>query len=101
MSGSTTSFLEGLKDLPPIHQTHPFTTPTEEVEQLHAVSLEHPTWGCVKLSSMLKLEGITISSPIIQNIRIQHGMASRYERLLKLEEKAAQHAIELTPEQVA
>lgn len=28
-------------------------------------------------------------------------MASRYERLLKLEEKAAQHAIELTPEQVA
>lgn len=28
-------------------------------------------------------------------------MANRYERLLKLEEKAAQHAIELTPEQVA
>jgi transposase InsO family protein len=50
---------------------------------------------------MLKLEGITISSPTIQNILIKHGMASRYERLLKLEEKAAQHAIELTPEQVA
>lgn len=93
--------LEGLKDLPPIHKTHPFTTPPEEVERLLAVSLEHPTWGCVKLSSMLKLEGITISSPTIQNILIKHGMASRYERLLKLEEKASQHAIELTPEQVA
>lgn len=57
--------------------------------------------GCVKLSSMLKLEGISISSPTIQNILIKHGMASRYERLLKLEEKVAQHAIELTPEQVA
>lgn len=49
---------------------------------------------------MVKLEGITISSPTIQNILIKNGMASRYERLLKLEEKAAQHAIELTPEQV-
>jgi len=93
--------LEGLKDLPPIHKTHPFTTPVEEVERLLALSLDHPTWGCVKLSSMLKLEGITISSPTIQNILTKHGMASRYERLLKLEEKSAQHAIELTAEQVA
>lgn len=93
--------LEGLKDLPPIHKTHPFTTPPEEVERLLVVSLEHPTWGCVKLSSMLKLEGITISSPTIQNILIKNGMASRFERLLKLEEKAAQHALELSPEQIA
>ena len=93
--------LEGLKDLPPIHKTHPFTTLPRAVERLLAISLDHPTWGCVKLSSMLKLEGISISSPTIQNILIKHGMASRYERLLKLEEKAAHHAIELTAEQVA
>lgn len=92
--------LEGLKDLPPIHKTHPFTTPPEQVEQVLAMSLDHPTWGCVKLSSMLKLAGISISSPTIQHILIKNGMASRYERLLKLEEKVAQHAIELTPEQV-
>lgn len=85
--------LEGLKDLLPIHKTHPFTTPPEEVEQLLAVSLDHPTWGCVKLSSILKLEGISISSPTIQNILVKHGMVSLYERLLKLEEKAAHHAI--------
>jgi transposase InsO family protein len=93
--------LEGLKALPPIHKTHPFTTPPEGVERMLAVSLEHPTWGCVKLSSMLKLEGITISSPTIQNILIKHGLASRFERLLKLEEQAAHQAIELTPQQVA
>ena len=35
--------LEGLKDLPPVHQTHPMTTPPEVVEQrILALSLAHP-----------------------------------------------------------
>lgn len=93
--------IEGLKDLPPIHKTHPFTTPPEVVEKIIALSFAHPAWGCIKLSSMLKLEGISISSPTLQNILIKHQMGSKYERLLKLEEKMAQKAIELTPEQVA
>lgn len=92
--------LEGLKDLPPIHKTHPFTTPQHEVDRMLALSMEHPTWGCVKLSNMLKFEGITISSPTIQNILIKNDMASRFDRLLKLEAQAAQKSIELTPEQV-
>jgi transposase InsO family protein len=93
--------IEGLKDLPPIHKTHPFTTPPETVKRILAVSLEHPGWGCIKLSSMLKLEEVNVSSPTIQNILIKNNMGSKYERLLKLEEKTAQKAIELTPEQVA
>ena len=93
--------LAGLKDLPPIHKTHPFTTPPEVVDRILAVSLEHPGGGCVRLSSMLKLEGISVSSPTIQTLLIKHEMGSKYERLLKLEEKVAQAAIELTPEQVA
>ena len=36
---------EGLKDLPPIHFSHPFTMPPEVVEQILALSLEHPMWG--------------------------------------------------------
>jgi transposase InsO family protein len=93
--------LEGLKDLPPIHHSHPWTTPAETVERILAMSLAHPAWGCVRLSNQLKLEGISVSSPTIQNILIKHEMGSKYERLLKLEEQALQHAIELTPEQVA
>lgn len=92
---------EGLKDLPPIHKTHPQTTAPEIVEQILTLSLEHPPWGCVKLSDMLKLQGISVSSPTIQNILIKHGMASRYERILKLEEKAAVEPITLTAEQIA
>jgi transposase InsO family protein len=92
--------LEGLKDLPPIHHSHPFTTPPEVVERILAMSLAHPGWGCVRLSDQLKLEGISVSSPTIQNILIKHEMGSKYERLLKLEEQVLEKAIELTPEQV-
>lgn len=92
--------MEGLKDLPPIHHSHPWTTPPEIVERILDTSLKHPGWGCIRLSDQLKLEGISVSSPTIQNILIKNGMGSKYERLLKLEEQALQHAIELTPEQV-
>jgi len=80
-----------------IREIHLHTTPPEEVERFLAVSLEYPTWGCVKYSNMLKLEGSAISSPTKQNILIRHGMANRYERLLKLEEKVAQYVIEVFP----
>lgn len=92
--------LEGLKDLPPIHKSHPQTTPPEVVEQILALSLAHPAWGCVRLSERLKLDGVSVSSPTIQNILIKHGMAAKFDRLLKLQEQAAVEPIELSPEQI-
>ncbi len=92
--------LEGLKDLPPVHKSHPQTTPPEVVEKILELSLANPMWGCVRLSDQLKLMGISVSSPTIQKILIKHGMGSRYQRLLKLEEKALDQKIELTAEQV-
>ena len=93
--------IEGLKDLPPIHKSHPMTTPPEVVEKVLALSAGHPMWGCVRLSHQLKLQGVSVSSPTIQNLLIKHGLASRYERLLKLEEKAAKEKLPLTAAQVA
>lgn len=93
--------LEGLKDLPPIHKTHPFTTPPETIEKILKLSMEHPAWGCDRLSDHLLLEGVKVSSPTVQDILIKNGMGSRYERLLKLEERALEEKIELTPQQVA
>jgi transposase len=90
--------MEGLKDLPPIHRDHPFTTPPEVVDRILKVSLEHPGWGCARLSDTLKLEGVSVSSPTIQSILIKHEMGSKYDRWLKLEEQASQKAIELTGE---
>ena len=93
--------LEGLKDLPPIHRSHPMTTPAGVVKRVVALSLEHPAWGCTRLSDYLKLDGVSVSSPTVQKILIKHGMASRYDRWLKLEEQRGGGAIELTGEQVA
>ena len=93
--------LAGLKDLPPVHQTHPRATPPPVVDRPLALSLEHPAWGCCRLSAMLKLEGLSVSSPTVQNILAKHGMATRYDRPLKLEERAAGEAIPLSAEQVA
>ncbi len=92
--------LEGLKDLPPIHKSHPQTTPPEVVERILALSLAHPAWGCVRLSEHLKLEGVSVSSPTIQNILIKHGMASKFARLLKLQEQVAAESFELSSEQI-
>ncbi|MFQ5861442.1 MAG: IS481 family transposase [Dehalococcoidia bacterium] len=93
--------LQGLRDLPPVHKSHPMATPPEVVERILALSAENPMWGCTRLSQQLKLSGISVSSPTIQNILAKHGLASRYERLLKLEDRAAKEGLQLTPSQVA
>jgi transposase-like protein len=92
--------LAGLKDLPPVHKSHPQTTPEESVQAILELAMKQPAWGCVRLSDYLKLEGISVSSPTVQNILIKNQMGSRYERLLKLEEAATEQKIELTPEQI-
>lgn len=94
------SGIAGLKDLPPIHHSHPDTTPPEHVEHILALSLEHPAWGCNKLSEWLKLEGIRISAVTIQSILNKHDLGTRYDRWLRLEREYSQTALELTPEQV-
>ena len=93
--------LEGLRDLPPIHKSHPMTTPPEVTGRILDLSLAHPAWGCNRLSDAMKLEGSYVSAPTIQNILNQSGMGTRYDRWLKLEGKSSSEAIELTGEQVA
>lgn len=93
--------LEGLKDLPPIHKSHPMTTPPEVEERILSLSLGHPAWGCNRLSDTLALEGIRVSAPTMQGILARHGLATRYDRWLRLEQQTAEQAIELSGEQVA
>src|SRR5512137_3077538 len=52
--------IEGLKDLPPIHKTHPQTTPPEVVQKVLDLSMANPTRGCVWLSDKLKLAGVSV-----------------------------------------
>lgn len=92
--------LEGLKDLPPIHHSHPFTTAPEVEARILDLSLEHPAWGCNRLSDWLKLDGTYVSAITIQKMLNHNEMGSRYDRWLKLEQKHSQQAIQLSAEQV-
>lgn len=93
--------LEGLKNLPPVHESHPLTTPQAVVGKIVELSREHPAWGCSRISGHLALMGFSISSPTIQKILARHGMGTRKERWLKLEGKAQRAETQLTREQVA
>jgi transposase InsO family protein len=92
--------MEGLKDLPPIHKSHPQTTPLEVQEQVIALSLKHPKWGCVKLSDLLRLQGVSVSSPTVQNILIKNGLGLKYERMLEVERRHLEEGLELSDEQL-
>jgi transposase InsO family protein len=96
-----TQGFEGLKDLPPIHKSHPQTTAPEVVERIKALALEHPAYGCNRIEAMLALEGRRVSAITVQKILNDHGLGSRYDRWLKLEEANAGKAIEITSEQAA
>lgn len=91
----------GLKDLPPIHKSHPQTTPPETVERIKELALEHPAYGCNRLEAMLSLEGRRVSSITIQKILNDNGLGTRQERWLALEKGNADTALELTAEQAA
>ena len=53
-----------------------------------------------RTSDQLRLDGVSVSAPTVQNTLNRKGLGSRYERWLKLEEKTAEKEIELTAEQV-
>jgi len=91
---------EGLKDLPPVHKSHPQTTPPEVVERILELAAKHPSKGCKYLSDLLKLEGRYVSGPTVQTILDKHAMGTRFQRLLKLESQHLEQGIDLTAEQI-
>ncbi len=91
---------EGLKDLPPIHKTHPQTTPPAVVARILELALTHPSKGCKYVSDLLRLEGRYVSGPTVQSILDKHELGTRFQRLLRLEEQHLEAGIELVPEQI-
>ena len=95
-----TQGLEGLKALPPVHRSHPQTTPPKVAEKILTVSREHPLWGCGRICSQLGQMGIAVSSPTIQKVLIAANLGTREERLHRLEESALDGNSELSEELV-
>ena len=96
-----TQGFEGLKDLPPIHKSHPQTTLPETVDRIKELALERPAYGCNRIEALLSLEGRRVSAITIQKILNEAELGTRYDRWLALEQKTAAKKIELSGEQVA
>ncbi|HET7370586.1 MAG TPA: IS481 family transposase [Gammaproteobacteria bacterium] len=91
----------GLIDrLPGAKGPHPNRVP-EAVEQ---AVLEHclnwPTQGCLRVAQELALKGITVSPMGVRGVWSRHNLATKHERLLRLEKAVRGRQIELSTEQV-
>jgi transposase len=93
--------IEGLKDLPPIHKSHPQTTPPAVVEQVMAWVFKQPTWGCEKISIKLKQAGIRLSAVTVQDILNKHDVGTRQQRLFAAEKRHLAGEIELDADVIA
>ena len=92
--------LGGLKDLPPVHKTHPATTAPEVQARICELALKDPSRGCKHISNLLALEGTVVSSVTVQSILNKNRLGHRYERLMEIEKRALEGSFELTPEMV-
>jgi len=64
---------------------HPFTTPGRISLMVVQIALQRPEWGCIRIANNLAEKNISISSPTVQKILIQHQLGKRGERLFVLE----------------
>lgn len=80
--------IEGLMDLPPIHKSHPMTTPVYVREAVLEISHQNPGWGCKRISNELARDKMRISHETVQSILKKANRETRVKRFLALEEKA-------------
>lgn len=73
--------MPGLKDRPPVHKSHPLTTPQDVSDAILEISMAHPRWGCRRIGRRLLEVGHRVSCPTIQKILIRAGRGKRVDRL--------------------
>jgi len=93
--------LDGLKDRPPVHKSHPQATPDGTVRRVLDLAMQHPSYGCDSIRAMLPQQGGRLSAITVQKLLNEHGLGNRHDRWLALETRFAEKSVELTDEQVA
>lgn len=92
---------EGLIDrLPGARSPHPNRVDTAVEQAILEHGLEHPTHGAQRVADELLLKGVQVSAGGVRGVWSRHGLMTKHERLLRLEDTARQRRMELTEEQI-
>lgn len=71
----------------------------ETIEPVLTLAKTHPNWGCNKIAQELSASGIEVSSPTIQKVLIEHGLATQADRSGVLERDWGEGKVAPTAEQ--
>jgi transposase InsO family protein len=92
---------EGLIDrLPGARGPHPNRVSDEVEKAILDHGLEHPTHGAQRVADELLLQGIQVSAGGVRGVWSRHGLMTKIDRLLRLEETSRKRRLKLTDEQI-
>lgn len=92
---------DGLIDrLPGARGPHPNRVAPEVEQAILDHCLDHPSHGALRVAQELMLKGVQVSSGGVRGVWSRHGLLTKQERLLRLEQATAQRKITLTDEQI-
>ena len=81
--------LAGLRNRPPIHRSHPHTTPADVSRRVVKLALANPAQGCDRIAVALARAGIELSGVTIQKILHKAGLGVYETRAAALEARYA------------
>ncbi len=69
-------------------------------ERILALCLERPTYGAQRIANELRLQNVDVSPSGVRGVWLRHELATRHQRLLRLETRAQDDTVALSDEQI-
>jgi hypothetical protein len=92
---------DGLIDrLPGARGPHPNRVVAAIEQAILDHALAHPCHGALRVEQELRLRGLQVSSGGVRGVWQRHGLLTKHERLLRLEQTTAERKLALSEEQV-
>ncbi len=91
---------ELLDQLPGPREPHPNRVSEDVEKAILEHGLEHPAHGAQRVADELLLRDVQVSSGGVRGVWSRHGLMTKHERLLRLEETAKERKLKLTEEQI-
>lgn len=79
---------------------HPNRVSPEVEQKILDFSLKEPTYGSVRVSNELRLQGVDVGPSGVRGVWSRHNLETRHRRLLRLEKVTQEETIVLSEEQI-